>query len=169
MALSPPVALQTEHRTERFDCGESVLNKWLQRYALQNQKADAARTFVLCDGSRVVGYYTLAAGAVEHAEAPLRVKKGLARHPIPVMLLARLAVDREYQGWRIGWGLLKDAILRTVQAAGYAGIRALVVHAKDDKVRSFYERFDFEASPLDPLQLMLLLKDARKTLDQANC
>jgi predicted N-acetyltransferase YhbS len=110
----------------------------------------------------VVGYYSLAVGAVDHAQAPARVKKGLARHPIPVMVLARLAVDVRYQGQKIGQGLLKDALLRTVQLAEQAGIRAILVHAKDSQAHRFYERFDFESSPLDPLQLLLLVKDARK-------
>ena len=117
---------------------------------------------MVCDGDAVVGYYSLAVGAVDHAQAPARVKKGLARHPIPVMVLARLAVDVRYQGQKIGQGLLKDALLRTVQLAEQAGIRAILVHAKDSQARSFYERFDFEPSPLDPLQLLLLVKDARK-------
>ena len=98
-------------------------------------------------------------------DAPDRVKKGLARHPIPVMILARLAVDRRYQGMNMGKGLLKDAIGRTLQASEYAGIRAIFVYAKDDKARKFYERFGFESSPLDPLKLMLLVKDAKKTLE----
>jgi predicted N-acetyltransferase YhbS len=117
---------------------------------------------VVCDGDAVVGYYSLAVGAVDHAQAPARVKKGLARHPIPVMVLARLAVDVRYQGQKMGQGLLKDALLRTVQLAEQAGIRAILVHAKDSQARRFYERFDFESSPLDPLQLLLLVKDARK-------
>jgi GNAT superfamily N-acetyltransferase len=100
-------------------------------------------------------------------DATDRVKRGLARHPIPVMILARLAVDRRYQGMNMGKGLLKDAIGRTLQASEYAGIRAIFVYAKDDKARKFYERFGFESSPLDPLKLMLLVKDAKKTLEAA--
>lgn len=111
----------------------------------------------------MVGYYSLAVGAVDPMEAPERVKKGLARHPTPVMVLARLAVDRGYQGHGIGSALLKDALLRTLQVAEHAGIRAILVHAKDPKARAFYERFDFEASPLDPFQLLLLLKDVRRS------
>ena len=168
MALTPPAPLQAHHITTAFDCDETALNQWLQRYALQNQRADASRTFVLCEDARVVGYYSLAAGAVEHGNVPARVKKGLARHPITVMVLARLAVDHRYQGRQIGQGLLKDAITRTLHAAQYAGIRAILVHAKDAKARRFYERFNFEPSPLDPFQLMLLLKDARTSLEPGN-
>jgi predicted N-acetyltransferase YhbS len=153
--------LRPEHRIEGFDCGQSALNDWLGRYALPNQQAGAATTFVVCDGDVVVGYYSLAVGAVEHAQAPARVKKGLARHPIPVMVLARLAVDVRYQGQKICQGL-QNALLRTVQLAEQVGIRAILVHAEDSQARRFYERFDFESSPLDPLQLLLLVKDARK-------
>jgi GNAT superfamily N-acetyltransferase len=163
--ISTPVRLSRYHIVEGFDCGYPQLNEWLQRYAWQNQQANVARTFVVCVKSRVVGFYSLAVGAVDHIEAPQRVKKGVARHPIPVMILARLAVDRRYQGMGIGRGLLKDSILRTINASDYAGIRAILVHAKDEKARTFYQKFDFDPSPIDPLQLMLLLKDARRTVE----
>lgn len=162
--ISIPERLTAAHRTEDFDCGTPVLNDWLCRFALTNQQTGTARTYVVCEEERVVGYYSLAVGAVEHAAASARIAKGIARHPIPVMVLARLAVDSRHKGHGIGKGLLKDAILRTLQASELAGIRALLVHAKDEKVRTFYEQYGFEASPLEPLQLLLLLKDARKTL-----
>jgi predicted N-acetyltransferase YhbS len=135
----------------------------LKRYAVQNQRANSARTFVVCHEDRVVGYYSLAVGSIEHDLASKRTKKGLSRHPIPVMILARLAVDLKFQRIYIGSGLLKDALLRTLQAADYAGIRAVFVHAKDEKARQFYSRFDFEPSPVDPLKMMLLIKDIVKT------
>lgn len=148
-----------------FDCGKEPLDRFLKRYALINQTAGSAQTYVVCRGERqIVGYYSLAAGAVEHAEAPERVGKGLARHPVPVMLLARLAVDRSAQGQGLGKALLKDALLRTAEAAGIAGIRALLVHAKDDEARAWYARFDFEPSPTDPWHLFLLLKDLRSLM-----
>ena len=162
--ISAPEKLVAGHQTECFDCGHLVLNDWLQRFAITNQQAGTTKTFVVCNEGRVVGYYSLAVGAVDHAGASERIAKGIARHPIPGMLLARLAVDRQHMGQGIGKGLLKDAIARTLQAAELAGIRAILVHAKNDKARAFYELFGFESSPLDPLQLMLLLKDARKTL-----
>ena len=127
-----------------------------------NQQSGAARTYVACRGQRVVGYYSLAFGSIEHQAASARIRKGLARHPIPIMLLARLAVDVGEHGQGIGKGLLKDALLRTLQAANIAGLRALIVHAKDDSAKAFYERFGFESSPLDEYHLMLLLKDVRK-------
>jgi predicted N-acetyltransferase YhbS len=164
ISYSPPVLLAEDHVCEGFDCGSIVLNEWLRRYALQNQQANAARTFVVCQESRVVAYYSLAVGAVDYSGATDRVRKGLARHPIPVMVLARLAVDIRHQGKKIGRGLLRDACLRTLQAADIAGIRALFVHAKDERARAFYERFGFEPSPIHRLQLMLLIKDIKKTI-----
>jgi predicted N-acetyltransferase YhbS len=162
------VPLSEEHDCEGFDCGRALLNVWLRRYAFQNQRAHAVRTYVVCrKGERdVLGYYSLAVGAVDHAASPARVRKGLARHPIPVMVLARLAVDVRHQGKGIGRGLLKDAVLRTLQAAEIAGIRAIFVHAKDELARAFYERFGFEPSPIHPLQLMLLIKDCGKCIKE---
>ena len=154
--------LEAAHLLEAFSCGSEALDVFLQRHALANQRSDSARSYVICgDGRHVVAYYSLAVGAVDHAGVPLRIARGLARHPIPVMLLARLAVDRSVQGRGLGQALLKDAVLRTLQAAEIAGIRALLVHAKDDAARSWYEHFGFEPSPTDPLHLLLLMKDLR--------
>lgn len=167
-AYAAPVPLSAAHDGEGFNCGAPVLNEWLRRYALQNQRANSAKTFVVCRENRVVGYYSLAVGAVDYAAATERARKGLARHPVPVMILARLAVDMAHQGKGIGQGLLKDAVMRTIQAAEFAGIRAILVHAKDEPARKFYERFGFEESPTAPFQLMLLLKDAKKVLEPEN-
>lgn len=157
--------LSASHDIDLFDCGKEPLNRFLQRHALTNQAASSARTYVVCgENLRVVGYYSLAVGAVEHGSAPGRVTRGLARHPVPVMLLARLAVDRSAQGSGLGKALLKDALLRTAQASEIAGIRALLVHAKDDEAKVWYERFDFEASPTDPYHLFLLMKDIKALL-----
>ena len=158
--------LSAGHDTGAFDCGKEALDRFLMRFALGNQKANSAQTYVVCrEGSDVVvGYYSLTVGGVEHAEAPKRITQGLARHPVPVMLLARLAVDRSEQGHGLGKALLKDALLRTAQAADIAGIRALIVHAKDEEARAFYERFDFEPSPTDPFHLFLLMKDLKALL-----
>lgn len=154
--------LDASHEVSQFDCGKEPLNRFLQRHALVNQKAGSAQTYVVClEKQRVVGYYSLAVGAVEYGDAPSRVARGLARHPIPVMLLARLAVDRSQQAKGLGRALLKDALLRTVEAADIAGMRALIVHAKDDEARAWYEAFDFEPSPTDPYHLFLLMKDLR--------
>jgi GNAT superfamily N-acetyltransferase len=153
-----------DHSVDAFDCGQEALNSWLRKYALQNQGAGSAQTYVgLADGA-VIGYYSLAVGQVEYEGAPERLKKGLARHPVPVMLLARLAVDKNWQKQGVGRALLRDAVLRTLQAAEIAGIRALAVHAKDEQACRYYEQFDFVASPTDPLHLLVLLKDVRGRL-----
>ncbi len=165
ITLSPPSLIEDSQILDNFDCGHSTLNTWLRRYAMQNQRANSSRTFVVCNKNRVVGYYSLAVGSIEHDLASKRTKKGLARHPIPVMILARLAVDLEYQEKNIGSSLLKDALIRTLQASEHAGIRAIFVHAKDEKAQNFYKHFDFETSPVDNLKLMLLIKDIRKTVE----
>lgn len=150
--------------TQSFDCGKPALNQFLQRYALLNQKAHSAQTYVCCLRGEVVGFYSLAVGSVEPQHAPARVTKGLARHAVPVMILARLAVDRQHQGKGLGKALLKDALLRTAQAADIAGIRCLLVHAKDEAARQWYASWDFEPSPTDPFHLFLMLKDLKALL-----
>ena len=154
--------LRREHAVETFDCGQPELNRWLVRHALQNQQANAAQTYLGLVEGIVVGYYSLVVGQVEYAEAPERLQKGLARHPVPIMLLARLAVHKNWQGKGIGRALLRDSVLRTLQAAEIAGVRAFAVHAKDARAREYYEQFDFTPSPADPLHLFVLLKDIRK-------
>jgi GNAT superfamily N-acetyltransferase len=158
--------LRREHVLHAFDCGQPDLNAWLIKYALQNQSASSAQTYVGLVNDSVVGYYSLAVGQVEYSDASERLRKGLARHPVPIMLLARLAVHKEWQGKGVGRALLRDAILRTVQASEIAGIRALVVHAKDDAAKRYYEQFDFVPSPTDPLHLFVLLKDLRRMLPE---
>jgi GNAT superfamily N-acetyltransferase len=152
------------HQLEGFDCGQPALNRYLVRHAWMNQRANAARTYVALFGEEVVGFHTLVVGEVAPEDAPLRIRKGLAHHPVPLMLLARLAVARSHQGRGLGSGLLKDAILRTLSAADIAGIRALAVHAKDDNARAFYLHFGLSPSPTDPLHLFVLLKDLRASL-----
>ena len=154
--------LQPLHAVDAFDCSNQDLNRFLQKYALPNQSSGASTTYVGLADQTVIGYYSLAVGSVEYEQAPERVTKGLAHHPIPVMLLARLAVDQQWQKKRVGAGLLKDAMLRTLQAADIVGIRALLVHAKDHHATLFYQHFDFIPSPSDPLHLLILLKDVRK-------
>ena len=162
--LNPPVLLTKDHDRNSFDCGVPALNDYLKKYALQNQKKYAARTYVATRGNRIVGYYSLAYGSVSLEEAPQRVKSGLPRHPIPVILLARLAVDSTEQGRGLGPALLKDALLRTIQAAEIAGLRAMLVHAKDDPAKRFYEKFGFEPSPVDAYHLFLRLSDILSSL-----
>jgi GNAT superfamily N-acetyltransferase len=159
--------LQRAHSVEGFDCGQEALNRFLIRYALQNQQAGASQTYVALSSDEVIGFYTLVVGQVDYADAPERLTKGLARRPVPIMLLARLATALASQGKGIGSGLLKDAMLRTLQAADIAGIRAFAVHAKDKQARAFYERFDLIASPTDPFHLFILLKDVRAALQKS--
>lgn len=156
--------INSNHPTTGFDCGSEELNRYLQKHALQNTRADGAVTRVTTRDGRIVGYYSLAAGAASHADAPGRVSKGLARHPIPLVILARLAVDRSAQGAGLGEALLKDALARTASAADLIGVRALIAHAKDENAKAFYERYDFEPSPTDPLHMFLLMKDIRAAL-----
>jgi GNAT superfamily N-acetyltransferase len=151
--------LSAADQVASFDCGQPALNQFLQRYALINQRANSAQTSICCAEGRVVGFYSLSVGSVAHQDAPPRIVKGLARHPVPVMILARLAVDRVYQSQGLGRALLKDAVLRTAQAADIAGIRAILVHAKDNAARQWYEAFDFTPSSTDPYHLYLMLKD----------
>src|SRR5260370_234994 len=134
---------------DNVDWGREALNRFLIRYALQNQQAGASQTYVALIDEEVVGFYTLVVGQVDYADAPERLTKGLARHPVPIMLLGRLAVATSWQGKGLGSGLLKDAMLRTLQAADIAGIRVFAVHAKDDDAKSFYQRFDVTVSPND--------------------
>lgn len=166
LPLHSPVAITREHDLSCFDCGAATLNDYLRKHALTNHHNESARTYVATRGdTRVVGYYSLAAGSVAPEQVPERVKKGLARHPVPVILLARLAVDRTEQGQGLGQGLLKDALLRVSQAADVIGCRALLVHAKDASAQAFYAKFGFTPSPTDELHLYLLMKDLRKALD----
>jgi GNAT superfamily N-acetyltransferase len=157
----PVRKLAAADAVDTFDCGQPALDQFLQRYALVNQRANSAQTYVCCKDGQVVGFYSLVVGSVEPGEVPARVVKGLARHPVPVMIVARLAVDRLHQGKSLGRALLKDALLRTLQAADIAGIRTVLVHAKDEAARQWYESWEFEPSPTDPFHLFLVLKDLK--------
>ncbi len=151
--------LSRAHAVENFNCGQPELDRFLIRHALQAQQANSSQTYVAVSNEIVVGYSTFVVGQVEHAEAPPRVVKGMPRYPIPLLVLARLAVHREWQGRGLGAGLLRDALVRTLQVADIADVRALAVHAKDDAATSFYRHFGFVESPTDPRHLFLLIKD----------
>jgi len=162
VAFLQPRLLEKTDPVAGFDCGAEELNRFIERYAWQSQQSQGARTYVsLSDDGNLAGFYTLAYGSVEYEDAPERTRKGLARHDVPVMVLARLGVAREFQGKGLGKHLLRDALLRTLQAADIAGLRAVVVHAKDEVAKKFYERFRFEPFPSEPFKLALLLKDLR--------
>jgi len=157
MSLRAPVLLSGEHDVADFDSGEPLPDDWLKRRALPNQSSGASRTFVAVDtGQRVMGYYALAAGAVSLRAAPGSVRRNMP-DPVPVLVLARLAVDRGTQGRQLGGGLLKDAVLRTLSVAENAGVRALLVHAMHQRAKAFYLHYGFEESPVDPMTLMLRL------------
>jgi predicted N-acetyltransferase YhbS len=159
--LQPPEKLTDQHNIEDFCSGVGTLDDWLKKRALQNEASDATRTYVVCTGSRVVAYYALAVGAVNHESAIGRVKQNMP-NPVPVMLLARLAVDQTWQKKGLGRGLLRDAILRTLQAAEIAGIKAILVHAISEEAKAFYEKFGFQTSlEGEPMTLMVTLKDAQ--------
>nr|WP_236598905.1 GNAT family N-acetyltransferase [Ramlibacter monticola] len=157
-----PESLGAQHRLEGFDCGKPALNDWLLRHARQAQGSGSAKTFVVADDDRVAGYFSLTVGQVDTLDAPERVRKGMGQYPVPVVILARLAVDTKDQGRGIGFGLLQEAIRRTMLIAEQAGIRAMLTHPIDTEATKFYTRFGFIASPLREQQLLLLLKDARR-------
>lgn len=164
MSLRGPEPLDSQHRLEGFDCGKPALNDWLLRHARQAQSSGSAKTFVAAEEDRVVGYFSLTVGQIDTLEAPERIRKGMGQYPVPVVILARLAVSRQDQGRGIGFGLLQDAIRRTLLIAEQAGIRAMLTHPIDEDAAKFYARFGFIASPLREQQLLLLLKDARRCL-----
>lgn len=164
MPLVAPQALGADHMLDSFDCGRLSLDDWLVRHARQAQASGSARTYVVADGMRVVGYYSLTVGQIDTIEAPERIRKGMGAYPIPVAILARMAVARRDQGRGIGLGMLQDAIRRTLAIAEQAGVRALLTHPIDEEASQFYMRFGFEISPVRDQQLLLLLKDARKLL-----
>jgi GNAT superfamily N-acetyltransferase len=159
-----PALLRKEHDFLEFDCGKQALNNFLVRHALANQANDSARTFVGLHDNRVIGYYSLAVSSVLHDEAPERMAKGLARHPVPILLMARFAVDKEYQGQGVGKGLFKDALKRCLSVAADAGVRAFMVHPKDDDAKRLYARFGMTACPENPMHLYFLMKDIERVL-----
>ena len=159
--LTAPQPLATAHRLDGFSCGEAVLDDWLRRRAISNQARCAIRTFVVTDvDGRVYGYYAMAAGAVSQQMATGGVRRNMPE-PIPVMVLARLAVDHRAQGIKLGGALLQDAVNRALVVSQNTGVRALLVHALHDRAKSFYEHYGFEASPPDPMTLMLRLPSAK--------
>jgi predicted N-acetyltransferase YhbS len=161
--ITAPEPISASHLIETFSCGTPVLDEWLKRRALKNEDAGASRTFVVCQGNRVIGYYTLAIGSVGHREAPSKIRRNMP-DPIPVMVLGRLAVDQAWQRAGLGRGLLKDAVLRTLTVSRQAGVKALLVHALSEDTKQFYMRNGFLESPLDSMTLMLPLNEAAKNL-----
>lgn len=161
--ISPPEKLNSSHQIDSFNSGNNELNEWLKRRALKNELEGASRTYVVCSGQVVIAYYCLANGALAQTNATGKVRRNMP-DPIPVIIIGRLAVDCHWQGKGIGRALLRDAILRTLQAAEIAGIRAILVHAISEEAKQFYERCGFTVSPVDPMTLMVTVNDARNEL-----
>lgn len=160
MSLKPPEPLASHHSLTDFSCGIASLDEWLKRRALANQTSGATRTFVTCVDNRVVGYYALASGAISVQSALGKFRRNMP-NPIPVVILARLAIDTSYQGQGLGRGLFRDAGLRVVQAADTIGIRGIIVHAISEEAKDFYLALGFNVSPLEPMTLMITLNDLR--------
>jgi GNAT superfamily N-acetyltransferase len=158
MGLTAPQPLAPDHEVEAFTSGVSELDTWLKKRARLNEKTGASRTFVLCDGRIVVGYYSLATASILHAVATGNVRRNMPE-PIPAVLIGRLALDKSIQGKGHGVGLLQDAVLRIAGASQTIGIRAILVHAKSDDAKAFYERFGFRPSPIEPMTLMLTIEE----------
>lgn len=159
--LAAPAPLEAGHDITDFDCGEPALDDWLKRRALKNQAAGASRCFVIAEGRRVIGFYSLSAGALGLAEGPNRLRRNMP-DPLPVLLLGRLAVDRCWQGRGLGQALLRDALLRALAVSAEAGIVAVLVHALTDAARNFYLGQGFAESPVRPMTLMVTLATVRE-------
>ena len=161
--FTAPAHIEDHHDLTAFDCGQPELNDWLRQQALKNEASGASRTYVICAEGRVVGYYALATGAVSRASATGKVRRQMP-DPIPVMIIGRLAVDSRHQGRGLGYGLLRDALLRTLQVARQAGVRAVLLHAMTADAKRFYQRAGFQESPLDPMTMTITIADVERAL-----
>jgi predicted N-acetyltransferase YhbS len=169
MVFQRPTRLTSSHELEQFDCTEESMNEWLRRYAFTSDRAGMCSVFVTTapGDPRVIGYYALSTAGVTTQEAPERLSKGVGRYDIPVILLARLAVDRTVQGQHLGKALLRDSLLRVLNVSQEVGVRAVLIHCLNESAKAFYMSFaEFEPSPTDPLHLLLLLKDLKKALQE---
>lgn len=165
--LRPVRKLAATDTLDEFDCGFPVLNEWLKQFALSDQRAGASVTYVLERDDRVVGFYAVAPHAIEPGDLAPRLGAGLPRHrPIPVILLARLGLERSEQGSGLGGDLLRDALSRCAAAADEIGGRAVVVHAKDEGAAHFYQRYGFQTLPENPQHLYVLMKDLRASISR---
>jgi predicted N-acetyltransferase YhbS len=159
--LTAPEPLAPDHELDAFDSGVAALDDWLKRRARRNEAEGASRTFVVCTGQRVVGYYSLAVGSILHTQATGRVRRNMP-DPVPVLLLGRLAVDRTWHDKGLGADLLRDAVLRAIGAAETIGVCAILVHAISDEAKTFYEKHGFRPSPLEPMTLMVTMDEAQR-------
>ena len=163
--ITPPEKLQTHHSLKTFDSGKPVLDEWLQKRALPNEKTGASRTYVVCIKKQIIGFYALAVGSIESINASGKIRRNMP-DPIPVMIIGRLAVDQKFQRIGVGQGLLRDAVLRIIQASEIVGIRAILVHALDEDAKIFYQRCGFRVSPLEPMTLMITVSNAIKAFSK---
>lgn len=164
---SPVELLQPHHRVEAFDCGSDAETMWLRKHGLQAQNSGTSRVYVVrrVSDDHVVGFHALASGSVMPITAAERVTRGAGRYPVPIIILARLGVDLSEQGRGLGRALVIDALRRVEAAADIVGVRALLIHAEDERAKDFYRKLaEFEESPTDPLHLFLLMKDLRRAL-----
>lgn len=159
-----PERLESRHELDEFDCGVDSLNDYLKRRAASDQSSEKSRTYVVCRGNTVVGYFTLSAASIEAQDATIRAAKGQGAQPVPAVLIGRLAVDLTERGRGVGEELLLEALMKAAHAADTIGARVVLVHALDQCARDFYARYGFEPSPTDPLHLMMLMKDARRSI-----
>jgi len=165
MGIAAPCPITSTHDVSSFDCGDTTLNHWLQHRAIKNENNGASRTFVVCDEETIIGYYSLAVGAIARDDSARKVRRNMP-DPIPIMVLGRLAVDVSCQGKHIGTGMLKDAIQRTIIVAEQAGIRALLVHALSEKAKNFYLHCGFHESVTNDMTLMITLGEASKSVSR---
>lgn len=161
--LSSPIPIASDHELDNFDSGELSLDEWLKKRALKNQVSGASRCFVICNGKKVIGYYCLSAGAVSHESAPKSMQRNMP-NPLPVLLLGRLAIDKNFHNQGFGSALLRDAMIRAVSVAGDAGVFAILVHALSDQAKKFYISRGFVESPIQPMTLMMTLETVRQIL-----
>ncbi len=167
LKLTPPAPITADLELANFDSGEPSLNEWLKKRALKNHAAGASRCFVLCADPDIIGYYSLSAGAISHETAPKAMRRNMP-NPLPVLLLGRLAVDKRYHNQGIGQALLRDAMVRSINVSGNAGVFALLVHALSDQAKQFYLSRGFVESPLQPMTLFMTLETVRAILIEPN-
>jgi GNAT superfamily N-acetyltransferase len=165
--LSPPVTISADHVLADFASGEDALDEWLKKRALRNHASGASRCFVVCEGTIVVGYYSLSAGAISHEAAPKSMRRNMP-DPLPVLLLGRLAIDRRYHNRGLGSALLRDAMMRAVSIAGNAGVSAILLHAISEQAKRFYLSRGFRESPLQPMTLLMTLETVRSILAESD-
>lgn len=162
--IEVPQPIKSVHRLEDFDCGNSELNEWLKKRAFKNESSGASRTYVVTVEQKIIAYYCLASGSIINTVATGKVRRNMP-DPIPVMVIGRLAVDQNWQGKGIGYALVQDAVLRTLQASAIVGIRAIIVHALNEEAKQFYEKCGFTPSPIAPMTLMVSIADTKAALD----